>query len=168
MAVLSYLIYIAGAAAIWLQLHHYWAVLPDPIATTFDGQGKPGGWMAVKTVFAYYIAALGIVSFIFVAAGLLTRKMPRLLVIIPNRDYWLSIERRGETIHYIKEFYLWTGAFAALFIAGTAEFIFSANMKISPQIDPQVFYLLGSMLALGLLVVGLAIFWRFKKPAAKG
>lgn len=168
MTALALLIYIAGAAAVWLQLHHYWAVLPDPIATTFDAQGKPGGWMTVRAVFAYYIAALGIVSFLFMTAGLLTRKMPRLLVAVPNRDYWLAPERRGETIRYMKEFYLWTGAFAALFVAGTAEFIFSANMKISPQIDPQVFYLLASMLALGLLVVLLAIFWRFKKPATKG
>ena len=37
-----------------------------------------------------------------------------------------------------------------------------------PQIDPQVFPLLAGMLSLGLLVVVLAIFWRFKKPAAKG
>lgn len=168
MAALAYLIYIAGAAAVWLQLHHYWAVLPDPIATSFDLQGKPAGWMIVQKAFTIYIALLAAVSISFVAAGLLARKMPRVFVLIPNRDYWLSPERRGETIRYMKEFYLWTGAFPALFIAGTAEFIFSANMKISPQIDPQVFPLLAGMLSLGLLVVVLAIFWRFKKPAAKG
>ena len=168
MAALAYLIYIAGAAAVWLQLHHYWAVLPDPIATSFDMHGKPAGWMIVQKVFAIYIALLAAVSISFVAAALLVRKMPRVFVPIPNRNDWLSPERRGETIRYMKEFYLWTGAFAALFIAGTAEFIFSANMKISPQIDPRVIYLLTGMLALGLMVVVLAIFWRFKKPAAKG
>lgn len=167
MSALAYLIYIAGAAAVWLQLHHYWAALPDPIALFFDADGKPGKWMPVRSVFIYYITALGIVAFTFITAGLLVDKKPRCFAIIPNRDYWLLPEHRSETLQYMKEFYLWTGAFAVLSIAGKAEFVLSANMKISPQIDPRIFYMLAGTFAAGTLVVLLAIFWRFKKPATK-
>ena len=84
---------------------------------------------------------------------------------LPNKEYWLAPERRGETFAYFERFFGWYGcAFLALevFAMGLAM---RANLETPPRLPtaPIVSAILAFVL-FNLLAV-LAMFRRFSKPS---
>jgi uncharacterized membrane protein len=94
---LSLTILLLSWATLVVHVIHYYPKLPETVACHFGADGLPNGWMAKP----YYAAfTLGIGTF-FVVIGLavpwLTRQLPAEMINLPNKEYWLTPERRAAT-----------------------------------------------------------------------
>ncbi len=73
-----------------------YSMLPDPVATHFGANGQADDWRPRSDYAAYLITASAMVSAMCAGPLYLARKLPDSMINVPNRDYWLALERRGE------------------------------------------------------------------------
>jgi len=75
--------------------------LPDTVATHFGRGNQANGWMS-REGYLFFILSfmIGISTLVSFVVGSLPRKFPQ-WTNVPNRDYWLSTERREESLRYL-------------------------------------------------------------------
>src|SRR5687768_10431534 len=83
--------------------------LPARVATHFDFQGHPNGWMSRSGHLTFMWILGTILPLLPVVILYLTRSLPPGLINVPNRDYWLAPERRQETLAYLMRLGIWAG-----------------------------------------------------------
>lgn len=72
---------------------------------------------------------------------------------LPNRDYWLSPERRGETYRVFFAAGLWLAALQVLLMLGLYLLVVEANASQPPRMSDAVWLLGGGyLLAIGVLI----------------
>lgn len=103
------------------------AHLPEEMASHFNGSGQPDDWMSRKS----YLLIIGTLACalpgLFVLFAFMTRFFPVNTINLPQRDYWLSTERRAETFAYIVRHTLWLGCLMICFIATIHYLTLQAN-----------------------------------------
>jgi uncharacterized membrane protein len=156
------LILLAAAAA--LQLLYFYPRMPDTMASHFDGAGRPNGVQSRERFFGLSAGILVLTVTIMGGSGILLRRVPSHRFSLPNRDYWLSRERREETIDYIGRQMEWFAAAALLLMIVILQMAFEANLTPTPRLEPgPVWWVLG--LYLSFTLVWLARFiLHFRKP----
>src|SRR5712675_1010261 len=76
------------------------ALLPQRMATHFDINGQPNGWMTRSSaVLLQGIVGL-LLPLIIVGIFFVIRFAPARLINLPHRDFWFAPERRDETCAY--------------------------------------------------------------------
>ena len=138
--------------AIYLGFVAYLALsaggLPARVATHFDASGQPNGWMSRSSHVVFTLVFGFAVPLFVVGLMYVTRFLPDALVNIPRRDYWLSGERRSETLAYLLRQALWFACMNVVFVAGIHFLVVDANRAPSPQLStPMVLTLAGTFLA---------------------
>jgi hypothetical protein len=101
---------VGGAAFVLYTL----PALPDRIATHFGADNMPNAWM---TRDGYRLYMLSFASAFPLLITLAVAGLPRLFpgsANIPNRDYWLGGERRGEALGFLAERSCWLGVLIGL------------------------------------------------------
>ncbi len=158
------------AAAAVLQIAWHYPQLPANVASHFDGQGRPNGWMSRDGFFLLYGAMLALQLAIFGAGFRLMRRLPDRWFSLPNRDYWLAPERRGATLGYLEGWGLWMGCAVVAFIMGIFQLAIDANLKQAPLPLGPTWMLLGGFFAFtGIAVARLLLrFARRPAPPASG
>lgn len=104
-------------------------MLPERVATHFNGAGQPDGWMA-RATHLWCMAAFGVLFPLFligVCWG--TRFLPAGLVNIPHREHWLAPERRADTVSYMTWHAVWFGCLALGFVIGLHWLIVFSNRR---------------------------------------
>jgi uncharacterized membrane protein len=122
--------------------------LPERVATHFNGGGEPNGLMS-RSANQMFMLAFGLAfPLVIVMLSYATRFLPRGLVNIPHRDYWLAPERRAETSNYLLHHSLWLACLAVCFVIGIQYSIVQANRLSPPHLStPVLLSLVGSFLA---------------------
>jgi len=130
------------------QCAHDFPLLPDRLASHFAASGAPNGWMT-KTQFMwmYGILLLPALAIEFWVSRQIANK-PDGQLHVPNKEYWLSAERRSETYAYFDTFFAWYGCaflFVVVFAMGLAM---RANFNTPVQLPtaPIVSVLVGFVL----------------------
>lgn len=114
--------------AVIAQVAHYYAKLPDPMASHFGFDGFPDGWSSRATFFTIYLGALlPTAGALFALAVLLTR-LPDRAINLPNKGYWLSAERRGGTLGYVQGAIGWCSVGVFLFMLLGTQLVIRANL----------------------------------------
>jgi hypothetical protein len=159
------LLLVAAAAA--LQLLYFYPRMPGIVASHFDGSGQPNGVQSRQGFFALSAGILLLMVTTMGGTGVLLRRIPGHWFNLPNRDYWLSRERREETIDYIGRQMEWFGAASLLLMLVILQMAFEANLTPAPRLEPgPVWGLLGIYFAF--TVVWLTRFiLRFRNPVTK-
>ena len=151
------LLWILYGAMIVVTYDHW----PPRVATHFDLQGNPNGWMsrnANVVVFAVLGVALPICMYGIFS---LARFIPVRFVNLPRREYWLAPERLDATLRELRRQALWLGCLVVLFIAGLYVVTLLANQQNPAQLDSSlVLALLGGFL-LGLAIWVVFLLRRF-------
>jgi len=104
------------------------AWLPDRVATHFDWEGKPNGWMS-KYQYLAFIEGMGwalplILEGLFYAM----RYFPNGLINFPgDREYWLAPERRADTLAYVFRQSFWMTSMMIGLVAGLHYLTLQAN-----------------------------------------
>jgi hypothetical protein len=147
-----------------LQCLHDLPLLPDRVASHFGPSGNANGWMT-KPQFLLTYALVLIPAFameFWMPSRIIRTGADRLR--LPNKEYWLTPERRGETLAYFERFFAWCGcALLALEVLAMGLAI-RANLQTPPRLPttPVVSAILAFVLFNLVGVIG--IFRRFSKP----
>jgi len=56
------------------------------------------------------------IAVLFPGIGIIVRKIPANLMNLPNKDYWLSPERKQETVAVLSRQFLWFGSATLLLL----------------------------------------------------
>lgn len=103
------------------------STLPARVATHFDGDGRPNGWMSTSAHLRFMLVfGLGFPLFV-PAISYISRFLPASCFNIPNRDYWLAPARRRQVCDYLFRHSLWFASMALCFVIGIHFSIIHAN-----------------------------------------
>jgi uncharacterized membrane protein len=142
------------------------AILPDRVAIHFGSGGAPDGWASNLT---HTLLMLGVDTLVFGAlyfAPRLIAIVPSRWVNLPNRDFWLSPQRRSLTAEKLQQ-HLWrfgTAVFLFLLLAGFLTI--RANRSDPVRLEEGLF-----LIGLGIFLV-YTLYWvvglvrAFRIPAA--
>lgn len=136
--------------------------LAEPIATHFDGAGRPNGWIT-RGGYAIFMASFGI-GLPLLILGLLplfSRRYPK-RVNIPNRSFWLAPERREETLLFLRWHIGWLAALLVFFVLAVHHLVLMANASRPPALPHTPFlFMMGCFLA-GIAVWTALLYRRFR------
>ncbi|HSD59392.1 MAG TPA: DUF1648 domain-containing protein [Burkholderiales bacterium] len=141
------------AAAALLQIAWHYPQLPAKVASHFDGQGRPNGWMSRDGFFLLYGAMLALQLAIFGTGFRILRRLPDRMFNLPHRDYWLAPERRNETLDYLETWGLWFGCAVLALLLGIFQLAIDANLKQAPLPLGPTWALLGGFVAFTAIAV---------------
>ena len=111
------------------QSIYYYPNLPDKIASHFNAFGEPDRWMSKNGFMIFESIILFLIITLFTLLPSLIAKMPDSLINMPNKEYWLTEERREQTFRILQNYFEWFSiALLGLFI-GINEFAFRANLN---------------------------------------
>ncbi len=140
--------------------------LPDRVATHFGAGNLANGWMSRNFYLLFMLSfMIGISAFVSFVVGTLPRKFPQ-WTNVPNRDYWLSAERRDESLDYLNAHGKRLGCLIVMMMLGMHYTILLANHTRPPTLPLPIFssILIGFSLALVWWIVRL--YRRFPKQTA--
>src|SRR4051812_37480429 len=95
------------AAVVYICVTHTVAVimtarsLPETVASHFNVSGAADGHMGRDAYVASMVAAGVLISLLMFALTALSPRLPRSMVNIPHRDYWLSKTMISQTQAYL-------------------------------------------------------------------
>ena len=124
--------------------HGVWAytVLPERVASHWDGAGNPNGYMSRDAFVSFYLWLMVGLSTLFGGIGALIRVTPNDAINLPNREYWLTPERREATIATISQ---QMNAFTIMmnaFMIGIHQLSIMANLTPDKHLSNGVWVLL--------------------------
>jgi len=102
--------------------------LPEMVASHFDGQGNPNGWMSKQTFLIFEAVLLIFVVGEFLLVPWFVRRLPNSLINLPNKDYWLSDERRNETFSIFRTYFEVFGSVILILFIVVNHFVYLANI----------------------------------------
>ena len=157
-----YLFYGLVAIAL-LQSVFYYPQLPAQVASHFDGDGFANGWSSRNVFFAIYLAVILLLIGIFVVLPRCSGHRDKLRMNIPNREYWLALERRQQTLDFFQRQMLILGIAHLGLAIYTIQLAIIANLQQDGRLHGSFIWLLG--LYFLFLAAWLArILLKFRKP----
>ncbi len=112
----SRILLLIGLALAVLQIAHYYPMMPDTMASHFDGAGRPNGFQSRGAFFGLTAVMLVTVVAIFMGLASLIRLLPPSWVNLPHREYWLAPERLEGTVDFIGQQMEWFGVATLLLL----------------------------------------------------
>jgi uncharacterized membrane protein len=145
-----------------IQTIYYYNKLPDKVASHFGGGGLPDRWTSRPSFFLTYWICLALVLAISLGVPALIIKLPKRLINIPRREYWLSEEKYPEAIRLLRIYFHWLGVILMSFQVAVFQIVFQANLSPTHELSGWLIaVLIGFVLAL--LVWGIKFTTRFKQ-----
>ena len=140
--------------------------LPERVASHFNIDGQPNGWMARDPYTGTQVGITLFVSILFFALASFLPRVPDRFVNLPHRDYWLAPKRRAETFAWLTGMLLWLGAFLQVFLGWVFRESWRANLSPSPTLKMNSLWL---QVSLAIMVMGLVftLLARFRSPPGK-
>ena len=138
--------------------------LPERVASHFNGSGEPNGWMS-RSANQMSMLVFGLVFPLFVVVLCsLMRFLPASLINLPDKDYWLAPERRGETFNYLVEHSLWFSCMAVCFVIGLQYSIVQANRQMPPHLSSALLLALAGLFLAGTGGWVVSLLRHFRQP----
>jgi uncharacterized membrane protein len=138
--------------------------LPERVATHFNLQGEPNGWMT-RTQHVKFTGIIGVAAPLFlVGLFALMRKMGGWGLNIPNKAYWLDPERRSGTFDFLLRHGIWFAGLVLVFHSAMFHAILSANLRTPAALRSGEIGLLTSVFLAGIAVWIITLFLRFRRP----
>ena len=134
-----FVVYILVLASGVIHSAIYFPHLPETMASHFGGDGLPNGWSS-KTAFFQLETFIQLVLFAaFIGLPWFLRIIRAESFSIPNRQYWLSPERRAATINLLRSRLCWFAVVNLLFLIFVNQLVFTANLTPGAKLDSFCF-----------------------------
>jgi uncharacterized membrane protein len=104
------------------------------MASHFDAHGNVNGWQTKQAFFLSIVTVSVLATVVGFAVPLLISVLPKELINLPNKKYWLSPEREKETLAYLQGFFAWFGC--ALFLVLILVFQYAIDNNLHPHNPP--------------------------------
>ena len=157
------LFYLLTTIVVIVQLAAWYPALPDEVPAYFDENGRPIRWDTKETFVLINAIIQGVVLVMFAVIGYAIRFVPVELFNLPNREFWLSAERREETLGVLQAAMLFVAAISSWLLIGL--FQLSAYVAVGNRFDiaPEFWVFLGVYL---MMIAAMVVFLllRFRKP----
>ena len=145
---------------LWMTSSH----MPPRIAVHFGVDGVANGWMTPKE-HILFVAGFGVGLPFFVALVFtLASHLPDHWINIPNRAYWLAVERRKATEQWIQRQGLWLAYALVAFAALIHHSILRANSTDVPNLSSGLIVPPIAVLLSAVIVSTALMLRRFRKP----
>jgi len=117
---------------------YYYPLLPDRVASHFGVSGRPDAWSGKETFMQIYLIVVAFIAVLFPGIGIVLRKAPTSLINLPNKDYWLSPERKQETVAVLSRQFLWFGSATLLFMLDMMHQTFRVHLGKAQALDHPI------------------------------
>ena len=139
-----------------LETVRLWFLSPDVMAAHFNILGTPDRFVSKLEFFAFQAQTLLVV----IAAGLVIQVLPFILPVgwmnIRHREYWLSSERRADTVNRLSSFGAALSTIIFLVIQAGFELAVSTNLQKPVVFAAQIM----APLIAGFIILSLVLlFW---------
>ena len=141
---------------------YYYPLLPETVASHFDADGVPNGWMS-KTAFVVILGA----TFLFTVGS--TAGVALLLphvhngVNVPNREFWMAPERRATTLALISASLIWIACTVVTLLLVINYFVCRLNIEGEKSLVlPMTPTLLVFLAAIGTIVARMLLQFKHK------
>lgn len=138
--------FVALIAVMIVQAVYYYSQLPETVASHFDGSGQADGWSSKMAFFLIMLGTVAAMALLFLALPKSFAKIPARYVSLPNRDYWLSDEKRGDTMRHIEGEMGWFGVGTILLLIVIQQLTINANLDSDPALSSTPWWILGGYL----------------------
>ena len=125
-----------------LHMIYYYPLLPDRVASHFDAYGRPNGCSSKAVFFSIYAGVVALMAVLQTVTRLSFKRMPVSLVNLPNKDYWLSPERRAGSMAVLMKYMAGFWSATLLFLIGTMHLAIRANLGWTQGLGDWFFVLL--------------------------
>ena len=125
------------AAAV--QSNYYAHSLPDMVGSHFGTSGLASAWQTKVAFFSVELAIIVLAAIISFGVPRLIAAMPASAINLPNKDFWLSPERREETFSFLRMQMAWFGCALLAFLLFVMELVFRANLQTPPRLNNAAF-----------------------------
>ena len=95
---------------------YYYTQVPAEVPQHFGPSGEADAWGSKESSLALHLVMYAVVVATFFGVGMATGKLPDSLINLPNKEHWLSPERREHTMAYMRRQLLWLGSLTMLFL----------------------------------------------------
>jgi hypothetical protein len=159
--VLVFAALLAGAAGYFLSST---GAMPERVATHFAGDGSANGFMSRDGYRQFLLQfGLGLPLLVALAVALLPALLPPAMINLPNKDYWLAPERRGQSIAYLSGHGFWLGSLLLLQMCGVHMLVLGANAAGTPLDNGAFAWVLG-LFGVGIAAWAATLMLRFRRP----
>src|SRR5258708_39378275 len=122
-----------------MQSAYYAPRVPEILGSHFGKSGFVKAWPTKVAFFATELTIVVLSTFISFGIPRLIAAMPASTINLPNKDFWLSPERREETFALLRAQIAWLGCVLLAFLLFVMELVFRANLHTPPQLNTAVF-----------------------------
>ena len=147
------------------QFASHYPELPQTIAVHFDAEGRANGWSDKGTFLITYGAVEAAILLAALALSLFGDRIPARNLNIPNPEYWLTPERRRETLRYTWTRVVWLEAATLAFLIAIAEIIFRANRGAGPPTLTRDFFIVLVAFVVAIIWQSVSMMLKFRVPA---
>lgn len=140
------------------------SMLPDRVATHFDAAGKPNDWMN-RSAHLTFMSIFGVLFPAFII-GICwcTRFLPKSMINIPHREYWLAADRRQESADYLFQHSIWLGCLGLGFVTGLHWAVVFSNQRQPVELPAVWVFSIAGLFLLGTAVWVYGLYRRFQAP----
>jgi uncharacterized membrane protein len=122
-----------------VQVSFYAPRIPEILGSHFSRGGFVNGWQTKAAFFATELAMIILATVVSFGIPRIIAALPVSLINLPHKDFWLSPERREETLAYIRVWSAWFGCGLLAFLLFAMELVFRANLHTPPQLNNAAF-----------------------------
>ena len=140
-------LFVALVALAIAQAIFYYPQLPDTVASHFDGAGHPNGWSSKAEFFGVMFGMILVLGVVFLGITRAISRVPVSWISLPYRDYWLSEERRAETMRFVDNRISWLGVGTMLLILATIQFTIDANLRHHQELPARFLWVFWAYIA---------------------
>ncbi len=126
---LSRIVFIMVVLLCLVQTVYYYPLLPDRVASHFGVLGKPDAWSSKDSFVKVNFFVVGLIAILFSSIGYSLKRIPASLINLPNKDYWLSHERREETVDFLSRQFFWFGSATLLLLLDMFHQTFRVHLR---------------------------------------
>jgi uncharacterized membrane protein len=143
---ISLLVFIILLALCLAHAAYYYPLLPDRVASHFGASGKPDAWSGKGSIVKIYVIVVAFIAVLFPGIGFILRKTPTSMINLPNKDYWLSPERKQETIDVLSRQFLWFGSATLLLLLDIFHQSFRVHLGQAQTLEHPLASIVGYVL----------------------
>jgi len=157
------LLLVVAPAVIWATS----APLPARVATHFGRGGLANGWMTHDGYLVFILAFTVLLpAFIVAMVGVLPRAIGA-RASIPNRNYWLTPERRDAALSSLASHACWLGCLLVVFLVAIHLLTVEANAATPARLSESAMIGVMAGFGLGIVLWLLALWMRFRRVVGR-
>ncbi len=109
--------------------------LPYRVASHFGPNNKADDWMIKSKYMIVHFLLIFSISGLFAAMAKFIHKLPASIINLPNKDYWLTEERKEKTFLILQGMFYWIGNLCLLLFLYVFYQVYKANITANNQLD---------------------------------